>query len=212
MTPREVSNRSLQPFSSSMASHGPPSSSISSPPPAYVSSYLGHSSQQSKSPKRISPRSRVIEEPRQSTSRIVNSRPDILRLRNVVTPERQRALPVSFPAHLEDEVRTPASIESEDADDDTGSSEGLSGYYPPPPEPAPPDFLPSSSMSVAAAAAASVTQGILFTRNPSVLVIYSILDNSLMKYSNCLPRFITCIPLCSFSWLTALVYEIEIET
>ena len=143
--------------------------SSSSPPPSYVSSYVGHSSQ-SKSPigTRASPsvsplashsNSRGIDnmqETRQSTSRVITTRPDILRLRNVSTPEKQRSVPGTSRSVLLDSFddRTPAS---NDSDEDTGSSEGLSGYYPPPPEPAPPDFLPSSSISVAAAAVASAT-------------------------------------------------------
>ena len=139
--------------------------SSSSPPPSYVSSYVGHSSQ-SKSPlgTRASPsvsplashsNSRGMDD-MQSTSRVITTRPDILRLRNVLTPERQRYVPGTSRSVLLDSFndRTPAS---NDSDDDTGSSEGLSGYYPPPPEPAPPDFLPSSSISVAAAAVASAT-------------------------------------------------------
>jgi hypothetical protein len=93
-----------------------------------------------------------------------------------------------FPAHLDDDAETPVSNESGEADDDTGSSEGLSGYYPPPPEPAPPDFLPSSSISVAAAAAASVSQGtrVYCDLLHEIESLPSFLSLIIMKYSNSL--------------------------
>ena len=124
--------------------------SSASPPPAHMPFFSSTHQSSSRTMAAESCNQRRPSAPPQSSGlrRLRHSRPDLLRLRNVIH-ERQMSLPVSGSlarTGFRDRVTQDEIEGSNESDDDTLSS-GLSGYYPPPPEPAPPDFIPSNYRS-----------------------------------------------------------------